>query len=200
MALSLSNPYSLLRDYFTDIIERDVYSNINARSLRSLFQIAKALYESTGSELSYRNLSKVFDITVDTVKKYVEAIESSYLCLSCPFFTYSERKSVVRPRKYYPIDWAMFDSIVVKTGENRGKKLETMVFHALRKKYGQVFYWRNKREVDFVVDTDKGILPVQVSWDGNKDRHIEAIEEFKKEYPKSLPPLFIDKKNIETFI
>ncbi len=203
-ALSFSAPEKLLREYFSDIIERDVRRHVAARSSQSLSQLAKALFESTGSETSLRKMANIFEISPETVRKYIEAFESAYLCLPCPYFTYSERKSAVRPKKYYPIDLGMHSAIVTKTGMNLGKKLETVVFHSLLKKYSKVFYWKGKGkrdgEVDFVVETREGTQPIQVSFDGKEDRHIKACAEFLDEHPRSLPPIYISQDNVEEFI
>ncbi len=199
-ALSFSAPEKLLREYFSDIIERDVRRHVAARSSQSLSQLAKALFESTGSETSLRKMANIFEISPETVRKYIEAFESAYLCLPCPYFTYSERKSAVRPKKYYPIDLGMHSAIVTKTGMNLGKKLETVVFHSLLKKYSKVFYWKGKGEVDFVVETREGTQPIQVSFDGKDARHIKACAEFLDEHPRSLPPIYISQDNIDEFI
>lgn len=198
--LSFSNPEKLLREYFSDIIERDVRRHVAARSSQSLSQLAKAIFESTGSETSLRKMANIFDISPETVRKYLEAFESAYLCLPCPYFTYSERKSAVRSKKYYPIDLGMYSAIVTKTGMNLGKKLETVVFHSLLKKYSKVYYWKGKGEVDFVVETPKGVQPIQVSFEGKEPRHEEACKEFLAQHPNSLLPIYISKENAQKFI
>lgn len=44
------------------------------------------------------------------------------------------------------------------------------------------------------------MIPYQVSWDGIKDRHKKAIDEFKKAYPKAEDPVFLIQENIESFL
>jgi len=199
-SLTFENPAKLLREYFSDIIERDVRRHVAARSAQSLTQLAKAVYESAGSELSLRNLSKNFEISPETVRKYIDAFEAAYLCVSCPYFTYSERKSVVRSKKYYPIDLGLQSAIITNTGPNIGKKFETVVFYSLLKKYSKVYYWRGKNEVDFIVETSKGIQPIQVSYSQKKERHEIGVQEFLKEYPKALKPIFITNENKEEWV
>lgn len=116
-----------------------------------LFQIAKAeIFESAGSELSLRNLAKHFETTVDTVKSYVDAFEACYLIVSCPYFTFSERKSLVRSKKYYPIDNGLREAIT-KSGEDHGKRFEMFIFHALRKENtNSLLLERKTREVDLL--------------------------------------------------
>src|SRR3989338_305113 len=198
--LVYSEPEALLREYFTDIIERDVRRHVAVRSVLVLTQLVKAVFESAGSEISQINLSKMLGVTADTVKTYLDACESAYILLSCPYFTFSERQRSARNRKYYPIDLGMRKAIITRGGSDSGKELETVVFHHLRKKYGQVFYWRQKGEIDFVAQDGGKILPFQVSWDGEKERHQRAREEFRQTFPQAGEIVFITADNITDFL
>lgn len=192
------NPQALLREYFSNIIERDVRRHVAVRSTTTLLQLAQSIFDSTGSELSLRKLSKILGISVDTIHSYVHACEAAYLFFECPYFSFSERQRIARQRKYYPIDLALKTAVTVTSaGLDKGKKLETIVFHHLRKKYKNVNFWRGKCEVDFVVQTNKGILPIQVTWGEPQERHTSALIEFKEAFPDSLQPLFINRNNIE---
>ena len=64
---------------------------VNARSVESIRQVVKMVFESCGSELSYRKIAAVAGISVDTVKTYLEACEYAYLIFSCHFFAFSEK-------------------------------------------------------------------------------------------------------------
>ncbi|MFN8370169.1 MAG: ATP-binding protein [Bacteriovoracaceae bacterium] len=199
LALSVDFSKELLKNYFSDIIERDVKRVVAARSSRMLLQVAKAIFESSGSELSFRNLAKTFETTADTIKTYVDAFEACYLIFSCPYFTYSERKSLVRAKKYYPIDNGLREAIVTKSGLDKGKSFEIFIFLSLRRKYKEIYYWKGTREIDFVIETEDGIRPIQVTINEIKDRHKEAALEFKKEYPKALPCFYVTMENLLEF-
>jgi predicted AAA+ superfamily ATPase len=198
--LSLSDPKQLLREYFTDIIERDVRRHINARSSIALSQAAKSIFESTGSETSLRKLAKQMDSTADTLHGYVDAFISAYLVLPCPYFTFSERKRAIRPVKYYPIDLGLRDAVLSTPLPDRGKKLETTVFHELRKRHGEIFYWRGKGEVDFVRIEGTRPVPIQVTWDEPKDRHDAALSEFQSEFPNALAPELVTRATLERWL
>jgi uncharacterized protein len=198
--LASANGDRLLREYFIDIIERDVRRHVGARSTVPLSQIAKASFEAMGSELSLRNLAGAFGTTADTVKTYVQAFELAYLSIACPFFTFSEKKSQVRPKKYYPIDLGIRNSVITRGGSDLGKKLECAVLHHLRRSHRAVYYWKGRGEVDFVVETPDGLLPIQVSEGDEKTRHVAAIEEFAREHRGVLSPKFIDLARAEKLL
>ena len=199
-SLSIEKPDDLLREYYTDILERDVRRHVAAKNPQALYLIAKALFKSTSSETSLRKIAALLDSTIEYVQAGIEACKAAYLVLGCPYFTYSERKRAVRPVKYYPIDTGLHRTVCVPAGGNRGTYLETAVFLHLRRKHRQVFYWRGKGEVDFVVEDRGKLTPIQVSWDGPKARHQEALKEFRKEFPNAAAEIYIDRANIETFL
>ncbi|MBI4124771.1 MAG: ATP-binding protein [Deltaproteobacteria bacterium] len=199
-ALLDSKPQELLREYFTDIIERDVRRHVSVRNSAALTRLVKAVFEACGSEISQRSLAGMLGVTTDTAGVYLSACEKAYLILPCPYFTFSERQRTARNRKFYPVDLGLRNAIATRTGFDKGKKLETAVFHHLRKNQREVFYWRQKGEVDLVVHDSGEIVPYQVSWEEMQERHKRALEEFYEAFPRARPAVFISRKNAEEFL
>lgn len=186
----------LLRQYFHDIIERDVRERIGARSSRPIRQVVQMAYESAGAEMSLRRVAGAAGIAVDTAGSYLEACEAAYLLFGVPYFAYSERKRANRNRKYYPVDTGLRRVVVTRTGDDRGKALECATHLALRRRYGEVFYWRGKREVDFVVQDGGRAIPFQVTWGEPEPRHHDALEEFYEQHPHAAEAVLV---TAETF-
>jgi hypothetical protein len=199
-ALTYDQPRELLQEYFTDIIERDVRRRVSIRSTAALTQLVKAVFESMGSELSQRSLAGLLGVTADTIGAYIDACAAAYLILPCPYFTFSQRKRTARYRKYYPIDLGLWAAVTTRTNLDLGKKLEAAVFLQLRRSHREICFWRGKGEVDFVIQDERGITPVQVSWDGLKKRHESANAEFKESFPQSNPPVLVSRSNAGEFL
>ena len=198
--LTLSDGDRLRRQYFHDIIERDVRERLRARSSRSIRQVAQMAFESAGSEMSLRRIAAATGISVDTAGSYLDACETAYLLFSCRYFAFSERKRAVRNKKYYPIDNGLRRLAVTPTGRDKGKALECAVHLALRRHYGEVFYWRERGEVDFVVNTQGRILPAQVSWGPPTERHDRALEEFYERFPQAEEAEHVNADNYQTWV
>ncbi len=179
------------RAYFNDIVERDVRERVAARSSRPLRQLAQMLFESAGSELSVRRAAAALGMAPDTASLYLDAIENAYLAFACPYFAWSERKRSVRNKKYYPIDTGLRRIAVTRAGDDRGKMLECATFILLRKRYRDVYYWRDRGEVDFVVTKNGDPVPIQVSWDGPTERHHKALAAFYEAHPRSAEAVFV---------
>jgi len=150
---------------FDFIVERDVRERVGARSSAPLKQLAQMVLKSAASELSIRRAAAAIGVAHDTATLYLEAPEGAYMVLSCPFFAWSERERAARPRKYYPIDTGPRRSLVTRAGDDVGKHLECATFLALRRRFRDVYYWRGRGEVDFVVLDEGRPRPILVSVD-----------------------------------
>jgi predicted AAA+ superfamily ATPase len=181
----------LRRAYFDDIVARDVREHVGARSVQPVRQLAQMVFEAAGSELSVRRLAAAIGVAPDTGALYLDAIENAYLAFGCPFFTWSARRRSARNRKYYPVDTGLRRVCVTRTGADRGKMLECATYLLLRRRFGEVAYWRGRGEVDFVVLRGGEPVPVQVSWDEPAERHRKGVDEFHAEFPRGHEPCFV---------
>ncbi len=198
--LAFPQPDELLRQYFLDIIEKDIRERVSARSSRPLHSVAKMVMESVGSELSLRRIAGAIQLSPETVNHYLQACEDAYLIFGCPFFAYSEAKRTRHNRKYYAIDTALRRAVSSKAGNDMGKDLENLVYLALRQKTADICYWKGKGEVDFVVTGVRGTTPIQVSMGEPQPRHHEALEEFYREFPHANEALFVTPETVSAFV
>ena len=190
----------LLRQYFMDIVQRDVREYVGARSSLALRQIVQMVFESAGAELSLRRIAAASGVAVETVSAYLEACEQAYLLFACPWFAFSERKRAQRNRKYYPVDIGLRRVAATRNGRDLGKALECATFIELRKRYGDVFYWRQSGEVDFVVQTGGVPTPVQVTTAGATERHLRALDAFYEAFPHATEAVIVTMDNLpDTF-
>jgi len=81
--------------------------------------------------------------------------------------------------------------VVTRTGADLGKLLECAVYLSLRRHGLTIAYWRGKGEVDFVLTTRDGFVPMQVSWEAPSGRHHAALEEFYEALPQAGEALFV---------
>lgn len=187
----------LRRAYFNDIVERDVRERVAARSTAPLRQLAQMLFESAGAELSARRAAAALGVATDTAALYIEALESAYLVFACPYFDWSERKRARRNKKFYPVDTGLRRIAVTKTGRDLGTMLECATYVRLRQHFRDVYYWRGRGEVDFVVLEDGDPVPIQVSWDGAKERHHRALDAFHEMHPRAAEGVFVTAETFE---
>jgi len=182
----------ILRNYFNDIVERDVRERVAARSAQPLRKVVQMLLESAGSETSTRRLSAALGLSPDTAGAYIDAAESAYLVLGATYFAYSARRQLARHRKFYPVDTGLRRAVVTATGEDRGKQLECAAYLLLRRRFRTVHFWRGEGsgagEVDFVVERAGEVLAIEVK-SGRRRDGLPGVGAFLKAYPKARPLL-----------
>lgn len=159
----VTQPEETLRQYFDDILLRDIERRIGSRTGHLLRQIAHMLMDAVGSEQSLTRLSRITDIAVETIREFVAAYAQAFLLFEVSYFSYSVRQKGTRNKKYYPVDMALRRSVLPERGKDFGKDAETAVYLELRRQGKEISYWRQKQEVDFVISQGKKILPIQVT-------------------------------------
>ena len=179
---------NILQELFNDIIIRDIVARRKLRNIKTVREMGLYLLTNVGKEFSYSRLKKIFESgSTSSIVSFVSYFEDSYLLFTIPKFDYSLKKQLVNPKKIYSIDNGLSNANSASFSEDRGKMLENTVFLSLRKKYKDVFYFREKSECDFIVkERTKITKAVQVCYDlneDNKNREIkgltDALEKFR---------------------
>ena len=156
---------TILRDLYETMLLKDVARTFSIEDIRSLEEFSKYLALSIGNIISYGDLSSSLNLSFQTVKKYLDAMEKSYLVSRVhPFFT-NKRKEIIKQPKIYFVDTGL-RNIIAKTFDIKpdGALFENYVFSELLKLGITPKYWRTKAkaEVDFVIEMDNSIVPVEV--------------------------------------
>lgn len=198
--LNFPQPNQLLQQYFLDIVDKDIRERLSARSSRTIQSVFKMVLESVGSELSLRRIAGAAQISPETASQYLQAGEDAYLIFSCPFFAYSEAKRIRNNRKFYTIDTGLRRALSTTTGDDLGKDFENLVFLTLRRKVKNIYYWKGKGEVDFVIESQHGVTPVQVTFGEPKPRHEEALQAFYEQYPYASESIYVTPESYQEFV
>ncbi len=183
----------ILQNYYETMILRDVMERHGIRETAMLRNLAKILLTSVGSEFSYtrfyNNLRAVgFGLSKSTVIEYVSHLEEAYLFFVLNRWRPSEKKRQVSPMKPYVLDTALLDALLYSGSEDRGKKLENIVFIELMRRRKKVFYHRNGRECDFLTYEGGKIsqaIQVTETLKGNSGRELDGMKEAMKAYSLS---------------
>lgn len=143
----------ILKQYLSDILNKDVVSRHEIRNKRALDQILVYLLTNISSLHSYGALKKAFGINEETAHSYIEALKSAFLFFEVDIFSQNLKVQSRNPRKIYCIDVG-FCKVGSRTlHDNSSRILENNVFLQLMRANKEVYYYRNeaKHEVDFVI-------------------------------------------------
>ena len=138
---------------------------------------------SVGGLISYNEISKNINLSFQSIKKYLCALEKSNLMFAAiPFFR-NKLKEITKQPKIYFVDSGMKNYTSKKfDSEIDGALFENYVLDELIKTNLIPKYWRSKSgsEVDFVIEKE-GILPIEVKLT-NPEKIGRGLLSFIKEY------------------
>ena len=179
------NKTEILQELLNDIVMRDIVSRYNIRETKTIKEIAIYILTNVGKEFSYTNIAKHFKLgSTNTAISYISYFEDSYLIFTIPKFDCSYKKQVIGPKKAYSIDTGLSNANSASFSDDKGRMLENIVFLDLRRKYKNIFYFKDKGECDFVImDKGKLTMAIQVCYeltDDNKEREIGDLREAMK--------------------
>jgi predicted AAA+ superfamily ATPase len=168
---------------------KDVAKTFSISDIRMLEEFARYMAINIGNMLSYESISNDIKISFQTVRKYLDAMEKSYLLVRIqPFFTNKIKEITKRPKLFF-VDTGM-RNILTKTfqSEPDGKLFENYVLTELIKMGFEPKYWRTKSriEVDFIIEKDGEIIPIEVKLNAKEGRIERGMRSFIETYkPKT---------------
>lgn len=171
-----------LQQLFRDIVYRDIVVRYGVRNSKTLIEIALFLISNAGKEYSLTKIKNTFGVgSTNSVASYMQWFEDSYLLFSLPRFSWSLKSVAINAKKVYTIDTGFAQANSLSFMEDIGRLFENSVYLQLRRKYKDLYYFREKGECDFVVRQGKEILHLiqvcaEVTTD-NMDREVNGLFE-----------------------
>jgi len=152
----------ILTSLLDDIIIRDIAVRYNIRDVRTLQRLTLFLLSNIGNRVTGNKLKTIFGISsATTILAYFSHLEQSYLLAFIPMFDYSLKKQNINPKKVYAIDTGLVEIATPRFTKDTGRKLENLVFLALRRRSKEIYYYSGSGECDFLV-MDRGVISIAV--------------------------------------
>ncbi|MEM2138949.1 MAG: ATP-binding protein, partial [Candidatus Woesearchaeota archaeon] len=181
-----NNDLELSRNYFEDILNKDILNRYNIRQSKEIKDLSLYLFSNIGNIYSYSRLKEITGIkSLSTIKNFIDYLKNSYLLYTINRFDFSIAKQKISSSKVYASDISFLKTISFNFSQNLGKRLENLVFLNLIKKDSntEVYYHLDKSECDFIVKKGLKITQaIQVSLNIDNKREIEGIKSAMKKY------------------
>ena len=160
-ALKRVDKTGILNEYFNSIVEKDIVSRYSVRDSRTLKQIALYLITNITGEVNFTSLKNHFKISINTLKEYLSFMQEANLLFLLYFFSYSAKTQNLINKKSYCIDNGLREAVSFKFSKDEGKLAENLVFLELKRMEKEIYYWKNKGEVDFAIkNKDQSLIEI----------------------------------------
>lgn len=152
-----SNRWKRLRA--DQLFREDLRDITHIGDVNAVRMLSEMIVMSTGGTLNYSHIANDLQVSVDTVRRWIDVLESVYFCFRIRPYSRKIARSLLKEPKAYPVDWSALS--------DPGKRYECMVASHLRKFADycsdtgmadcELYYVRDKakREVDFLMTRDQ---------------------------------------------
>lgn len=182
------NDEEFLKRVYDDILYKDLLVRFKVKEVKAFKQLASFLFTNFTKEVSYNSLKKTLGFkSATSVKNYIEFMQESFLVFELYKYDYSLKKQFVSDKKIYAIDNGLRNAVSFYFSEDLGRMLENLVFMELKRRGKELYYFKDKKECDFLIKEKSKVTEVlQVSRDMqvgvNEDREFAGLIEAMKRF------------------
>lgn len=197
---------------------KNIYDTYFLREIKEILQLSdnfklskliKVLALQVGGLTNYTEIMSSVDLSKNELLKYLDILKQTFICLEAsPFFT-NKKKEIIKMSEYFFLDNG-FRNVVLKNFQeaiNRsdiGSLNENFVASEIVKGDAELKFWRTKAkaEVDFVLEKDGKVLPIEVKSGLIAKRVSRSFRNFLESYSSSIGYLLsfslVGKMNVGT--
>src|SRR5438093_4648790 len=181
--------------YTRTYLERDLQEISSVTGLPDLRRLMRAVCLRIGQLSNQTELARDIALPQPTVHRHLNLLEVSYQLVRLPAYAVNRTKRLIKTPKLYWADPGLACHLAGLTAPP-GAYLENLVLTDLlawrdaQPGAADIFYWRTAtgEEVDFVIETHKRILPIEVKAAPRPaTRDIGSLHTFRAEYGRRCP-------------
>jgi len=171
-------------------IRKDIKDLGRIEDVKKFNNMLYVLASQSSNLLNMASLSKEANISFPTLQKYLSILEETYVIKLVSPYSKSPSVEISKNPKVFFYDSGLASLLWFNNFQKTllGSVFETNVFGELVKHYGRfsIHFWRtkHKQEIDFVVETEKQLLPIEVKVSFNQFSS-SAIRSFLKKYHRT---------------
>jgi len=175
----------ILKDYLDLIVYKDVIERYTIKNQSLLKHLIKYMFVNMGTLISVNKLyndykSQGYKVGKDTLNDYLSYLQEAYTLFTTPIYRNSVREEQRNPKKLYAIDNGFKKLFSISLSDDYSKLYENLAFLHLRRESSEVYYFKEKQEVDLYIRSDKEQL-VNISYaiedEKTLTREINALRE-----------------------
>ena len=196
--LNNNNKIKRLIQLSSDYLFKDILKFERLKNPDILRQLLKALALQLGSQVSVQELSQLLKTSAQTIEKYLDLLQKSFIIYRLPSFSGNLRNEIKKSKKYYFLDNGIRNAILnnfnpVDSRPDIGALWENFcVIETLKKveyeqSFANLYFWRtyDGAEIDMVKEKDGKIFAFEFKW--------------KPKRKVKLPVSFTEKYNVQQF-
>jgi len=192
--LNPGNEKEVLKQLSDSYLYKDILMWQNLKRPEKLVKLLQALSLQLGSEVSYNELGNMLGLDNETVAKYIDMLEKSYVVFRLGAFSRNLRKELKQSRKIYFYDNGIRNALIsnynpLALRQDAGALWENFIISERMKHthYSGIwtnrYFWRthDQQEIDYIEEYDGILHAYEIKWNPLKKTKPSAT--FTNAYP-----------------
>lgn len=188
---------------------KDILAFDRIRNSRNLLQLLQLLAFQIASEVSYNELANKLGISINTVQRYLDLLEKTFVIFRLGGFSRNLQNEVTRTAKYYFYDNGIRNAIIQQHNSlalrnDQGQLWENFVmaerlkFRSYQEIFANMYFWRtyHSGEIDLIEDYEGVLNGYEMKWSQDKEK-IKAPELWQETYKNSTFSVITPKNYLE---
>ncbi len=180
-----------LEEIYSSYIQKDIRHFVKGTDFVKVNTLLKLLANQCCKEVNINSLSNLSSLSAYKVKEYLRIFEQTFIIKTVHPFSVNKRSEIIKQPKVYFLDNGIRNIVLhnftrLENRTDRGELFENMVFCELIKLTSmfpqlKLYYWKKKSyksEIDFILQKDAAILPIEAKYFLNDRQRIINLENF----------------------
>lgn len=202
------------KNYLDELVGSYLYKDLlemeGIKHPNKLVDLLRLLAFQIGQEVSLTELATNLTINRETVERYLDLLEKSFVVFKVSGFSRNLRKEIAKNNRYYFYDNGVRNSLIqnfnpLNLRDDIGKLWENFMYIERMKAnhysgvHANTYFWRtyDQKEIDMVEEREGRLFGYEFKWQGEIRK--AAKEEFLKTYSNATVKT-ITKDNFEDFL
>ena len=183
--------------YYETILYKDILKMWEVKDVTALEKIGRFTLQNIGQRFSYRKISEALQTNLQTTQNYIDYLTNSFLIYLVEYYAKSSAMQIKKEKKIFTIDNILHTAHFGY--KEIGSLAENLVFVSLIRNGHKVNYWKNKTEVDFIIEVNGIPIPIEVKYQQkiNPD-DLNGIYSFFQHYKNAKEGILITKNEFGT--
>lgn len=199
-----------LRELVDFYLLRDILTYQEVKGSRILLQLLVLLAYQIGSEVSHTELGSSLGIDKNTIMRYLDLLEKSYIIFRVSGFSRNLRNEITKTAKYYFYDVGVRNAVInnfnhLEIRDDVGKLWENFIIverlkmRTYNKLYANQYFWRTwkQNEIDLIEERGGKLFAYEMKW---KDKNVSIPKEWADAYGENTEWQVINPNNALHFL
>ncbi len=191
---------SVRKDYLREIVSSYLYKDIleleGVRHSDKLARLLQLLAFQIGKEVSYTELGGHLAMSKNTIERYLDLLEKSFVVFKMTGFSRNLRKEIVKNPRYYFVDCGIRNALInnfnpLSMRDDAGMLWENYIVVEMLKKqeykrlHANNYFWRtyDRKEIDLVEERGGKLYGYEIKWGKYKPT---PPKEWRRAYKNSV--------------